>query len=214
VIASVAGRVAAVSPDGAVVEVGGVGLAVQCTPGTIARLQVGEQARLATSLVVREDSLTLYGFADDDERQLFELLQTANGVGPRLAQAVLAIHPPREVRRAVSMGDLKALMQVPGIGKKGAERLVLELRDRLGATTSDTSLDGPSALPAGAAPLTPVARWRDQLTSALVGLGWSAREADSALTALEPVAAEQLESTGSVEVAVLLRQALQILGRS
>jgi Holliday junction DNA helicase RuvA len=214
VIASVSGKVAAVSPDGAVVEVGGIGLAVQCTPGTIARLQVGEPARLSTSLVVREDSLTLYGFADDDERSLFELLQTANGVGPRLAQAVLAIHPPREIRRAVSMGDLKALMQVPGIGKKGAERLVLELRDRLGATTSDTSLDGPSALPAGAAPLTPVARWRDQLTSALVGLGWSAREADSALTALEPVAAEQLESTGSVEVAVLLRQALQILGRS
>jgi Holliday junction DNA helicase RuvA len=214
VIASVNGRVAAVSPDGAVVEVGGVGLAVQCTPGTIARLQVGEQARLSTSLVVREDSLTLYGFADDDERSLFELLQTANGVGPRLAQAVLAIHPPREIRRAVSMGDLKALMQVPGIGKKGAERLVLELRDRLGATTSDTSLDGPSVLPAGAAALTPVARWRDQLTSALIGLGWSAREADSALSALEPVAAEQLESTGSVEVAVLLRQALQILGRS
>lgn len=213
-IASVNGRVAAVSPDGAVVEVGGIGLAVQCTPGTIARLQVGEAARLSTSLVVREDSLTLYGFADDDERSLFELLQTANGVGPRLAQAVLAIHPPREIRRAVSMGDLKALMQVPGIGKKGAERLVLELRDRLGTTTSDTSLDGPSALPAGAAPLTPVARWRDQLTSALVGLGWSAREADSALTALEPVAAEQIETNGSVEVAVLLRQALQILGRS
>src|SRR3712207_3754372 len=154
-IASVSGRVAAVSPDGAVVEVGGIGLAVQCTPGTIARLQVGETARLATSLIVREDSLTLYGFADDDERQLFELLQTANGVGPRLAQAVLAIHPPREVRRAVSMADVKALMQVPGIGKKGAERLILELRDRLGSTTSDTSLDGP-ALAAGLPSVTPV----------------------------------------------------------
>src|SRR5206468_10014872 len=130
VIASVNGRVAAVSPDGAVVEVGGVGLSVQCTPGTLARLQVGESARLSTSLVVREDSLTLYGFADDDERSLFELLQTANGVGPRPAQAVLAIHPPREVRRAVSMADLKALMQVPGIGKKGAERQVLELLGR------------------------------------------------------------------------------------
>lgn len=213
-IASVHGRVAAVSPDGAVVEVGGVGLAVQCTPGTLARLQVGEPARLSTSLVVREDSLTLYGFADDDERQLFELLQTANGVGPRLAQAVLAIHPPREVRRAVSMGDLKALMQVPGIGKKGAERLVLELRDRLGVTTADTQLDGPGALPAGLAPLTPVARWRDQLASALVGLGWSGREADTAITALEPVAQDQLDSTGSVEIALLLRQALQLLGRS
>jgi Holliday junction DNA helicase RuvA len=212
VIASVNGRVAAVSPDGAVVEVGGVGLAVQCTPGTIARLQVGEQARLSTSLVVREDSLTLYGFADDDERQLFELLQTANGVGPRLAQAVLAIHPPREVRRAVSMGDLKALMQVPGIGKKGAERLVLELRDRLGVTSVDTQLDGGAAA-AGLPSVTPVAPWRDQLVSALVGLGWSSREAETALAALEPVAEEQA-ANGGVQVAVLLRQALQILGRS
>ena len=211
-IASVSGRVAAVSPDGAVVEMGGMGISVQCTPGTIARLTVGEQARLSTSLVVREDSLTLYGFADDDERQLFELLQTANGVGPRLAQAVLAIHPPREVRRAVSMGDLKSLMQVPGIGKKGAERLVLELRDRLGTTATDTSLDGPATpgLPA----VTPVAPWRDQLTSALVGLGWSAKEADGALAQLAPVADEQIAATGSVEVAVLLRQALQMLGRS
>jgi Holliday junction DNA helicase RuvA len=214
VIASVSGRVAAVSPDGAVVEVGGVGLAVQCTPGTIARLQVGETARLSTSLVVREDSLTLYGFADDDERSLFELLQTANGVGPRLAQAVLAIHPPREVRRAVSMGDLKALMQVPGIGRKGAERLVLELRDRLGATTTDTPLDGGAGLPAGAASITPVAPWRDQLSAAIVVLGWTSREADTALLALSPVADEQLASTGRVDVAVLLRQALQLLGRA
>ncbi|MBN1092502.1 Holliday junction branch migration protein RuvA [Blastococcus sp. TML/M2B] len=210
-IASVNGRVAAVSPDGAVVEVGGIGLAVQCTPGTIARLQVGEAARLSTSLVVREDSLTLYGFADDDERSLFELLQTANGVGPRLAQAVLAIHPPREVRRAVSMADVKALMQVPGIGKKGAERLILELRDRLGSVTTDTSLDGPSTgLPA----VTPVAPWRDQLTSALVGLGWSGKEAETAVVELAPVADAQIVETGGVEVAVLLRRALQLLGRS
>jgi holliday junction DNA helicase RuvA len=213
VIASVNGRVAAVSPDGAVVEVGGIGLAVQCTPGTIARLQVGESARLATSLVVREDSLTLYGFADDDERQLFELLQTANGVGPRLAQAVLAIHPPREVRRAVSMADVKALMQVPGIGKKGAERLILELRDRLGTTSVDTQLDG-AAAPASLPAVTPVAPWRDQLAAALVGLGWSSKEADAAIVQLAPLADEQVTATGSVEVAVLLRQALRLLGRS
>jgi len=211
-IASVSGRVAAVSPDGAVVEVGGIGLAVQCTPGTIARLQVGENARLSTSLIVREDSLTLYGFADDDERSLFELLQTANGVGPRLAQAVLAIHPPREVRRAVSMADVKALMQVPGIGKKGAERLILELRDRLGVTTSDTSLDGPPA--AGLASVTPVAPWKDQLTSALVGFGWSVKEADGAIAQLVPLADEQIAANGSVEIAILLRQALQLLGRA
>jgi Holliday junction DNA helicase RuvA len=211
-IASVSGRVAAVSPDGAVVEVGGIGLAVQCTPGTIARLQVGQDARLSTSLIVREDSLTLYGFADDDERSLFELLQTANGVGPRLAQAVLAIHPPREVRRAVSMADVKALMQVPGIGKKGAERLILELRDRLGVTTSDTSLDG--AAGAGLPSVTPVAPWKDQLTSALVGFGWSVKEADGAIAQLVPVADEQIAANGAVEIAILLRQALQLLGRA
>jgi Holliday junction DNA helicase RuvA len=111
------------------------------------------------------------------------------------------------------MGDLKALMQVPGIGKKGAERLVLELRDRLGVTTVDTQLDG-GALPAGGMPITPVAPWRDQLSAALVGLGWSGREADTALTELAPVADEQIVATGRVDVAVLLRQALQLLGRS
>jgi Holliday junction DNA helicase RuvA len=109
------------------------------------------------------------------------------------------------------MGDLKALMQVPGIGRKGAERLVLELRDRLGATTSDTSLDGPGL---GLPSVTPVAPWRDQLASALVGLGWSSREADGAVVQLAPVADEQIAATGSVEVAVLLRRALQLLGRS
>jgi Holliday junction DNA helicase RuvA len=119
-IASVRGTVAALGPDGAVVEVGGFGLAVSCSPGTLARLRLGEPARLATSLVVREDSLTLYGFADDDERALFELLQTANGVGPKLAQTMLAVHAPRELRRAIATSDFRALTAVPGIGRKGA----------------------------------------------------------------------------------------------
>ena len=209
-IASVRGRVAAVSPDGAVIEVGGVGLAVQCSPHTLAELRVGQEATLATSLIVREDSLTLYGFADDDARRLFELLQTATGVGPRLAQAVLAVHTPEVVRRAIAGNDTSTLTRVPGIGKKGAERLILELRDRLGVTTSDTSLDGPAT----PSLVTPVAPWRDQLTSALVGLGWSTKEADSAVLQLAPAADEQIVATGTVEVAVLLRQALQMLGRA
>src|SRR5215470_17669063 len=163
VIASVRGLVAAVGPDGAVVEVGGVGLTVHCTPGTLARLRVGEPARLATSLVVREDSLTLYGFADDDERSLFELLQTASGVGPRLAQAILAVHPPRTVRQAIATHDITTLTAVPGIGKKGAERLVLELRDRIGAIgDSEAAVVEPGAV-------APVAPWRDQVGHALVG---------------------------------------------
>nr|EIF88720.1 Holliday junction DNA helicase RuvA [Streptomyces tsukubensis NRRL18488] len=135
-IASVRGQVAALAPTTAVIEVGGVGMAVQCTPDTLARLRVGEEAALATSLVVREDSLTLYGFADEDERQVFELLQTASGVGPRLAQAMLAVHSPDALRVAVATGDEKALIAVPGIGKRGAQKLLLELKDRLGAPAS------------------------------------------------------------------------------
>jgi Holliday junction DNA helicase RuvA len=177
-----------------VVEVGGVGLAVSCTPGTLARLRVGQPARLSTSLVVREDSLTLYGFSDDDERSVFELLQTASGVGPRLAQSVLSVLPPTEVRRAVATADVPALTRVPGIGKKGAERLVLELRDRIGVFE-----------PAGPAETTPAAPWRDQVGQALVGLGWSAREADEAVTAVAP------DATDSPDVPALLRAALRAL---
>jgi holliday junction DNA helicase RuvA len=200
VIASVRGQVAALGPDGAVVEVGGVGLAVSCTPGTLARLRVGEPARLATSLVVREDSLTLYGFADDDERSLFELLQTANGVGPKLAQTILAVHPPNEVRRAIATDDLVALTKVPGIGKKGAERIVIELRDRIGSveSSSDTDLSG----------VTPVAPWREQLRHALAGLGFSGKEAADAV---DVVAADAGESP---DVSALLRQSIQLLGRA
>jgi Holliday junction DNA helicase RuvA len=199
VIASVAGLVSALGPDGAVVEVGGVGLSVSCSPGTLARLRVGEHARLATSLVVREDSLTLYGFADDDERALFELLQTANGVGPKLAQTMLAVHPPRELRRAIATSDLSSLTAVPGIGRKGAERIVLELRDRIG------SVDDVAVLSAG---ITPVAPWRDQLGHALSGLGFSGKEAADAIEALAPDAGD------NPDVAVLLRRSIQLLGRT
>jgi Holliday junction resolvasome, DNA-binding subunit len=201
-IASVRGTVAALGPDGAVVEVGGVGLAVSCSPGTLARLRVGEQARLATSLVVREESLTLYGFADDDERALFELLQTANGVGPKLAQTMLAVHPPRELRRAIATSDHVALTQVPGIGRKGAERIVIELRDRIGA------IDGGEPAVATGGGVAAVAPWRDQLAHALAGLGFTGREAGEAI---EVVAADAGESP---DVSVLLRRSIQLLGRT
>ncbi len=204
-IASVRGTVAAVSPDGAVIELGGFGVAVSCSPGTLARLRVGEPARLATSLVVREDSLTLFGFADDDERALFELLQTANGVGPKLAQTILGVHPPREVRRAIATNDLAALMQVSGIGRKGAERIVLELRDRIGAIDGGTG-----ATPSGAG-VTAVAPWRDQLTHALSGLGFSSKESAEAVDVL---AGQLAESGDSPDLAALLRRSIQLLGRS
>jgi Holliday junction DNA helicase RuvA len=198
VIASVEGTVAALTADGVVVRVGGVGLALHTTPGTRARLRVGEPAALATSLVVREDSLTLYGFADDDERALFELLQTASGVGPRLAQAVLTVHTPDTVRRALSTEDLTALTLVPGIGRKGAQRMVLELKDKLGAVGS------------APAPVPGTPGWRDTLSQALVGLGWSATQADEVVVRL----AEAHPEASDADVPALLREALAALGRA
>ncbi len=200
-IASVHGQVAALGPDGAVIEVGGIGLAISCSPGTLARLRVGETGRLATSLVVREDSLTLYGFADDDERSLFELLQTANGVGPKLAQTILAVHPPREVRRAIATADFASLVKVPGIGRKGAEKIVIELRDRIGSidgSDSGVELSG----------VTAVAPWREQLRQALAGLGFTGKEAGDAIEVIATDAGD------NPEVAILLRRAIQLLGRS
>jgi Holliday junction DNA helicase RuvA len=207
VIASVRGTVTAVAPDGAVVEVGGVGLAVTCAPATLARLRVGEAARLATSLVVREDSLTLFGFADDDERALFELLQTANGVGPKLAQTMLAVHSPRELRRAIAAGDLASLTQVPGIGRKGAERIVVELRDRIG--TADSG-DGAATRVEPGGGVVAVPPWRDQVAHALAGLGFASKEASEAI---EVVAAD-IGDGAEPDVPALLRRSIQLLGRA
>ena len=148
--------------------------------------------------MVREDSLTLYGFADDDEKQLFELLQTASGVGPRLAQAVLAVHTPDAVRRAIAGADTATLTRVPGIGKKGAERLVLELRDRIGPVA--VGPDGAAGVTGGA--------WTEQVRQALVGLGWTASQADQAVAAV----AETVEGSPP-PVPVLLKQAIRLLGR-
>jgi holliday junction DNA helicase RuvA len=211
-IAHVRGTVAAVTPDGAVIEVGGVGMRVQCTPGTLATLRPGEHAQVATSLVVREDSLTLYGFCSDDERNVFELLQTASGVGPRLALAMLAVHTPDALRRAVSTEDLAALTMVPGIGNKGAQRIVLELRDRLGPPGESGTGD---RLPGSPAPRR-VPVWRDQVQSGLVNLGWPARDADQAIAALEEdgtIGVANGEGPGSVDVAMVLRAALRKLSK-
>ncbi|HET8659787.1 MAG TPA: Holliday junction branch migration protein RuvA [Micromonosporaceae bacterium] len=198
-IASVCGRVAAVSPDRVVVEVGGVGLAVHCTPGTLAGLHAGAEVRLATSLVVREDSLTLYGFPDDHARQLFELLQTASGVGPRLAQAVLAVLDPDLVRKAISTADTATLTRVPGIGRKGAERIILELRDRVGPAATGEAGGG---VPSGS--------WPEQVRQALVGLGWTAAQADQAVVAV----AESVDGGPVPPVPELLKRAIRLLGRA
>jgi Holliday junction DNA helicase RuvA len=205
VISFVRGTVAGVRPTEAVLDVGGIGLSLHCTPATTAELRLGAEATLAASLVVREDSLTLYGFADADERAVFELLQTASGVGPRLAQAMLSVHAPDDLRRAVASEDLVALTKVPGIGKKGAQRIVIELKDKLGLpASSDAASTGPAAAPTGSA-------WQPQVHAALLGLGWSSREADAAVEQVAPLAAQ---NGHPADVAVLLRAALQTLARA
>jgi Holliday junction DNA helicase RuvA len=203
VIAFVRGTVADVGLTHAVLEVGGVGLQLMCTPGTLATLRTGREAVLPTSMVVREDSLTLFGFLDDDEKSVFELVQTASGVGPKLAQAVLAVLGPDELRTAIAAEDVKTLTRVPGIGQKGAQRIILELKDRIGAPVGHGR---PAAVPALQE------AWRGQVQQGLVGLGWSVKEADKAV---EAVAADASSGEpGQADVAALLRAALRTLSRA
>ncbi|MFF5992273.1 Holliday junction branch migration protein RuvA [Prauserella flavalba] len=196
-ISSVRGEVLSVGLDHVVVEVGGVGLAVQATPSTLATLRRGEETRLFTSLVVREDSLTLFGFADAEARELFGLLQTVSGIGPRLALAALAVLDPDKLRTALAEGNITVLTQVPGIGRKGAERLTLELRDKVLAAE-------PSGAAAGGA--TAASAVRSEVVEALVGLGFPAKQAEQAVDKV--VAADAGADTSSV-----LRAALTTLGR-
>jgi holliday junction DNA helicase RuvA len=195
-IAHVRGTVTSVNLTSAVLEVGGVGLELLCAPGTLAGLRTGTEAMLPTSLVVREDSLTLFGFADDDEKSTFELVQTASGVGPKLAQAILAVLSPDTLRVAVASDDVKTLTKVPGIGQKVAQRIILELKDRIGAPRGT----GASAQPA-------LAPWRTQVSEALTGLGYNAKDADRAVDAVP-------DPDGTPNVSVLLKAALQILSKA
>ncbi len=202
-IASVRGAVAHVGLDRLVVEVGGVGMLLHTTPATAASFRRGQEAALATTLVVREESLTLYGFAAADERDMFEQVQTVSGVGPRLALAMLSVMPPDQLRAAITASDVVALTKVPGIGKKGAERLVLELKDKLGMPSAGGA--------AASSPAAAGAAWRGQVTEALVGLGWSGKQAEDAVAT---VAEQDGHGAGEdVNVSTMLRAALRELGR-
>ncbi len=203
-IAFVRGTVADVTLSSVVLEVGGVGLELHCTPNTLATLHVGSTSTLPTSMVVREESLTLFGFLDDDEKSVFELLQTASGVGPKLAQAMLAVLTPDELRRAVAGEDVKSLTAVPGIGQKGAQRIILELKDRIGYPGAAGAVRSPAAVPQQEP-------WRGQVHAGLVGLGWSAKEADRAVEAVAPSAGD---TAGEPDVAALLRAALRTLSKA
>jgi Holliday junction DNA helicase RuvA len=198
-IAFVRGEVAAVTLNSAVLEVGGVGLELMCTPGTLATLRVGKSAALPTSMVVREDSLTIFGFVDEDEKQIFEIAQTASGVGPKVAQAIVAVMSPDEVRRAITTEDVKALTRVPGIGQKGAQRIILELKDRVGP---------PVGVHHPATAAGPAEPWRDQVQQGLIGLGWSAKESEKAVDAVAP------EAGDAPDVGALLRAALRTLSKA
>ena len=161
----------------------------------------GHTATLPTSMVVREDSLTLFGFADEDEKQIFELVQTASGVGPKVAQAITAVLAPDDLRRAIASDDVKTLTRVPGIGQKGAQRIILELKDRIGA---------PDRRPARGAPA-PSESWRDQVHQGLMGLGWTTRDAEKAVDAVAPEAGR---AGSSPDVGALLRAALRTLSKA
>lgn len=198
-IASVSGPVRVLRLDAAVVEVGGIGLLVHASPRTLAGLTVGQVAHLATTMVVREDSLTLFGFVDDDERATFETVQTVSGIGPRLALAMLAVHDPESLRLAIATDDLTALRKVPGVGLKGAQRMVLELKGKLGA---------PAAFPGSTGSRPADEGWQAQVRDALVGLGWAAKAADDAVEKVAPAPGQP------VDVPAVLRAALQRLGRT
>jgi len=202
VIAFVHGTVASVGVDHAVIDVGGIGLSVLCAPRTLADLRPGSAARVATALVVREDSLTLFGFAGEDERQAFEVLQSVTGIGPRTAQAILAVLTVDQLRAAVAADDLVTLAKPPGIGRKGAARIALELKDRIGEPTSS-----PGAF-------VPRDDWSAPVIDGLVALGWPARDARAAADAVHAEAEAVIAGGGQPSVPGLLRSALRHLDRA
>ncbi|MQY28966.1 Holliday junction branch migration protein RuvA [Nocardia aurantia] len=199
-IASVRGEVLEIGLDHVVLEAAGVGYRLNATPATLAGLTRGEEARLCTAMIVREDSMTLFGFADTEARDLFGLLQTVSGVGPRLAMAVLAVLEPESLRKALAEGNIAALTRVPGIGKRGAERMVVELRDKVNLVPVQSG-------PPGAGPAAVVTPVRDQVVEALIGLGFPVRQAEPAVDAV-------LTEDPDLGTSKALRAALGLLGKN
>lgn len=198
-IAQLSGTVIAAGATYVVLDLNGFAVKALCTPATAAAVRLGQPATLATSLVVREDSLTLYGFADADERDCFELVQSASGIGPKIAQAVVSVLSPDALRAAIAAENIAALTKVPGIGVKGAQRLVIELKDKINTLAAVSGLPATTEAPA----------WRDQVKGGLEGLGWSARDADRACDNV----AGMVDTDPATPVAVLMRAALRSLAK-
>ena len=193
-IASVRGEVLDIALDHVVIEAAGVGYKVMTTPATLATLRRGTEARLITAMIVREDSMTLYGFADADARDLFTTLLGVSGVGPKIALATLAVYDAQALRQALGDGDVTALTRVPGIGKRGAERMVLELRDKIGATPGGAATASGSVI-------------RGPVVEALIGLGFAAKQAEEATD-------KELAGDPEATPQTALRAALSMLGKT
>jgi Holliday junction DNA helicase RuvA len=195
-ISLVNGIVRSISSDKAVIEVGGVGLSVSITGPTSAQLHLGAATQLFTSLVVREDSLTLFGFLDEESRNTFELVQTVSGIGPKVALAIMGAHSPHSLSRAIAQEDIKAIERVPGIGRKGAQRLILELKGKISDLGGTERVQSHQPI------------WREQLTSALVSLGFSAKDSDSAINEVLATYAESGVDASALDLSELLKATL------
>jgi Holliday junction DNA helicase RuvA len=195
-ISLLSGTVRSINSDRVVVEVGGFGLTVLVTPATTTQVTLGSQIQLFTSLVVREDSLTLFGFINEESRALFELVQTVSGIGPKVALSILGALTPEDLGRAIAQEDIASIEKVPGIGRKGAQRLILELKGKLSDLSTAAQYKGHQ--PA----------WREQLASALVSLGFSPKESDAAISnVVSALQADGVEAS-KLELSELLKLSL------
>ncbi len=195
-IASLSGKVKATTPNSAVIDVGGVGILVQIAPRLAASLNVGVTAHLHTMLIVREDSLTLFGFENQQDRELFEILMSVTGIGPKVAQSALSVYDAQEIVSAIVNDKPVVLERIPGLGKKGAQRLILELKEKVKSLNISSSMRA--------------AGWRDQVSEALMGLGFTSRDTDDAL---DLVSSHFGSDVGTTDISALLKFALQTRGR-
>ncbi|MER0089158.1 Holliday junction branch migration protein RuvA [Corynebacterium sp. KPL3927] len=199
-IAALRGEVLHIGLDHGVIECGGVGYKFLATAKTLGTLRRGETAFVLTTLVVKEDALTLYGFTSDDDREMFQVLQSVSGLGPKLALAALSVMGAEELAAAIGGEDVKALQSIPGVGKRMAQRLTLELKDKVKRFAGAPTADAAPAAASGGGPVV------DSVTEALLGLGFTEK---AARPAVEAAYAE----APAADTSTLLRAALAQLGK-